>query len=297
MASASPRIEGAGHAGLGRVIESTATAGRRCAVAAATPWRPVTAVTVGERATTPSPRWRRRAGTATLAPTMDETTLQRLLAAARAARRQAYAPYSRFAVGAAVLDEQGQVHAGCNVENAAYPQGVCAEAAALSAMVLSGGRRAAALLVVGEGPGLVTPCGGCRQKLREFGAPDTPVLVADGQGVQLWFTLGELLPHSFGPEHLKPNERPRHPANLASRIRALAPAARPRIAVLLGSGWGGLTQRLDEAQRLPYAELPGFPGAGVAAMPASCGWAGWVDVRCWCSAAGAMPTKTALPTA
>jgi cytidine deaminase len=126
-----------------------------------------------------------------------------LLQAARAARLNAYAPYSNFRVGAAVLDEQGQVHAGCNVENAAYPQGVCAEAAALSAMVLAGGRRAAALLVLGAGPTWVTPCGGCRQKLREFAAADTPVLVADGQGVQRWFTLEQLLPHSFGPEQLK----------------------------------------------------------------------------------------------
>jgi cytidine deaminase len=71
-------------------------------------------------------------------------------------------------------------------------------------MVLSGGRRATALLVVGEGPSWVTPCGGCRQKLREFAGPDTPVLVADDVGVQRCFTLDELLPHSFGPEHLKP---------------------------------------------------------------------------------------------
>ena len=139
-----------------------------------------------------------------MAADLDEATLQALLQAARAARLNAYAPYSNFRVGAAVLDEQGQVHAGCNVENAAYPQGVCAEAAALSAMVLAGGRRATALLVVGEGPAWVTPCGGCRQKLREFAAPDTPVLVADGLGVQRRFTLDELLPHSFGPEHLKP---------------------------------------------------------------------------------------------
>ena len=135
---------------------------------------------------------------------LSEDAQRALLQAARAARAQAYAPYSNFQVGAAVLDERGRVHAGCNVENAAYPQGVCAEAAALSAMVLAGGRRATALLVVGEGPSLVTPCGGCRQKLREFAAPDTPVLVADGLGVQRSFTLDELLPHSFGPEHLKP---------------------------------------------------------------------------------------------
>jgi cytidine deaminase len=135
---------------------------------------------------------------------LDEDMQRALLQAARAARLDAYAPYSNFRVGAAVLDEQGQVHAGCNVENAAYPQGVCAEAAALCAMVLAGGRRATALLVVGEGPAWVTPCGGCRQKLREFAAPDTPVLVADGLGVQRCFTLEELLPHSFGPEQLKP---------------------------------------------------------------------------------------------
>ena len=127
-----------------------------------------------------------------------------LLAAARAVRENAHAPYSGFKVGAAIRGAGGGLHLGCNVENAAYPQGVCAEAAALSAMVLAGGRRAAALLVVGEGPPWVTPCGGCRQKLREFAAPDTPVLVADGLGVQRRFTLDELLPHSFGPEHLKP---------------------------------------------------------------------------------------------
>lgn len=125
-----------------------------------------------------------------------------LLAAARDAQTHAYAPYSRFHVGAAVLDEQGRVHAGCNVENAAYPEGVCAEAAALSAMVLAGGRAARALVVVGSGSAPVTPCGGCRQKLREFGGPDTPVLVADAEQLLARFTLAQLLPESFGPEHL-----------------------------------------------------------------------------------------------
>jgi len=133
-----------------------------------------------------------------LAPSQEPALLQ----AALAARRMAHAPYSGFKVGAAVLDEQGHIHAGCNVENAAYPQGLCAEAAALSAMVLAGGRRAVALLVAGDGPPWVTPCGGCRQKLREFAAPDTPVLVADTAVVQLRLTLEQLLPHSFGPEHL-----------------------------------------------------------------------------------------------
>ncbi len=135
-------------------------------------------------------------------PDLRADELQRLLDAARAARQRAYAPYSKFHVGAAVLDDQGRVHAGCNVENAAYPQGVCAEAGALSAMVLAGSTRVRALVVVGEGPAWVTPCGGCRQKLREFAAPDTVVIVANEQTLQARFTLEQLLPASFGPEQL-----------------------------------------------------------------------------------------------
>ena len=132
----------------------------------------------------------------------DERTYAALLKAARAAQAQAYAPYSHFPVGAAVLDDQGRVHAGCNVENAAYPEGTCAEAGALAAMVLAGGRRVQAVAVVGTGEALVTPCGGCRQKLREFAGAGTPVLVGDGAAVRARFTLAELLPASFGPENL-----------------------------------------------------------------------------------------------
>ena len=134
----------------------------------------------------------------------DNETMQRLVMAARAARDHAYAPYSQFAVGAALLDEQGRVHAGCNVENAAYPQGMCAEAAALAHLVLAGGQRIMAALVVGEAPQPLTPCGGCRQKLREFAADDAPVWSADGHGFTARHTLGELLPASFGPDHLSP---------------------------------------------------------------------------------------------
>ena len=133
---------------------------------------------------------------------MDTQTQHRLLAAARAAREQAHAPYSHFKVGAALLDEQGRVHAGCNVENAAYPQGVCAEAGALSALVLAGGREVRAVLVMADASEPVTPCGGCRQKLREFARADVPVLVANTSDEVHRFTLGELLPHSFGPDHL-----------------------------------------------------------------------------------------------
>ncbi len=126
-----------------------------------------------------------------------------LLLAAQAVRRHAHAPYSRFAVGAAVLDEQGRIHAGCNVENAAYPQGWCAEASALAVMVASGGKRVLAVAVCALADEPVTPCGGCRQKLREFAADDCPVWVADAAGLRASFTLGELLPCSFGPQHLK----------------------------------------------------------------------------------------------
>lgn len=133
---------------------------------------------------------------------MDDVTMQALVAAARAAREHAYAPYSKFAVGAAVLDEHGRIHAGGNVENAAYPQGWCAETSALAHLVGAGARRVLAVAVVGVADDPVTPCGGCRQKIREFAAADCPVWVADLNGVRARFTLAELLPASFGPEHL-----------------------------------------------------------------------------------------------
>ncbi len=138
-----------------------------------------------------------------MSPADPDAALPALLAAARAARLQAYAPYSGFAVGAALLDEHGRVHAGANIENAAYPQGLCAEAAALAHLVVAGGRQVGAAVVVGEGLERVTPCGGCRQKLREFGAGDMPIWVADLQTVRGRFTLDELLPASFGPAHLR----------------------------------------------------------------------------------------------
>lgn len=136
-------------------------------------------------------------------PPADEHEITALVAAARAARAQAYAPYSRFRVGAALLDENGRIHAGCNVENAAYPLGQCAEAGALAAMVLAGGRRLRAVVVAGEALQPVTPCGGCRQKLREFGGEDLPVISVDEKAVRARHTLGHLLPASFGPDHLE----------------------------------------------------------------------------------------------
>ena len=134
---------------------------------------------------------------------LDIEAEQRLMRAALAAREQAYAPYSGFRVGAALLDEAGRVHAACNVENAAYPQSQCAEASAIGVMVATGARRIVAVAVAGQGDAPVTPCGGCRQRLREFAADATPVLVTDPSGLRLRTTLGELLPQAFGPAHLE----------------------------------------------------------------------------------------------
>ena len=135
---------------------------------------------------------------------MNFESREALIAAARAARERAYAPYSKFAVGAALLDDQGRVHAGCNVENAAYPQGWCAETSALAAMVLAGGRQVRALAVVTDSSAACTPCGGCRQRLREFAQADCPVHLAGLEGWRATHTLGELLPHAFGPDQLDP---------------------------------------------------------------------------------------------
>ena len=132
-----------------------------------------------------------------------ESEIEHLFAAARAVRANAYAPYSGFKVGAALCDEAGCIHAGCNVENAAYPVGTCAEAGAIAAMVAAGGRRIRAVLVLGQGPVPVTPCGACRQRIREFASPETPVLAADPDGLTARFTIAALLPDSFGPETLR----------------------------------------------------------------------------------------------
>ena len=127
-----------------------------------------------------------------------------LFAAAASSQANAYAPYSRFKVGAAVLTPSGRIFSGCNVENAAYPQGSCAEAGAIAAMALAGERAIAAVMVIGDGDALVTPCGGCRQRIREFARPDTPIHTAGPEGVRRTFTLDDLLPASFGPDHLAP---------------------------------------------------------------------------------------------
>ena len=116
--------------------------------------------------------------------------------------QKAYAPYSGFAVGAAILDERGNIHSGANIENAAYPQGCCAEASAISVLIMAGGRRIRKIAVAGKGELLCTPCGGCRQKIREFGTEDTQIVICDEAGPRQTFTLDALLPFSFGPDNL-----------------------------------------------------------------------------------------------
>ena len=127
-----------------------------------------------------------------------------LVEAAIAARKKAHAPYSKFYVGAAMRDEMGRVHAGANMENAAYPQGWCAECSAIAHLIMAGGKRIAEVAVLGNGDALCTPCGGCRQKIREFASGEVKIHCCTEQGVLLkTFTLNELLPASFGPENLK----------------------------------------------------------------------------------------------
>ena len=128
--------------------------------------------------------------------------LEDLFAAARVAQQQAYAPYSHFPVGAALRADSGVVFSGCNVENAAYPLGVCAETAAIAAMIAAGERRIAEILVVGPGRKKIAPCGACRQRIAEFGA-GALVHLADDRGAVETFSLADLLPRAFGPESLK----------------------------------------------------------------------------------------------
>jgi cytidine deaminase len=127
-----------------------------------------------------------------------------LITTAMEARVKAHAPYSKFYVGAAMRDEQGRIHGGCNIENAAYPQGWCAECSAIAHMVMAGGKQITEIAVIGNGHELCTPCGGCRQKIREFARGDVKIHCCTEYGDLIrTFTLDELLPASFGPENLK----------------------------------------------------------------------------------------------
>ena len=122
--------------------------------------------------------------------------------AARAVRENAHAPYSNFKVGAALRTASGAVYVGCNVENVAYPEGTCAEAGAIAAMVAAGEREIAEAYVIADSPDPVPPCGGCRQKLAEFAGSGVPVTLATTDGTELATTVGQLLPGAFGAGHM-----------------------------------------------------------------------------------------------
>lgn len=126
-------------------------------------------------------------------------TDQELIDAARGVRKNAHARYSGFYVGAALLDERGRMHTGCNVENAAYPLGSCAEAGAIAAMIAAGGRRIVTIAVAGgkDDVSSCTPCGGCRQRINEFADTDTRILAIDDSGDWQSYTMADLLPASF----------------------------------------------------------------------------------------------------
>ena len=126
-----------------------------------------------------------------------------LMDAAREVRENAYAPYSRFKVGAAVRGRSGQIYRGCNVENVAYPEGTCAEAGAIAAMIAAGETELTEVAVIADSPSPVPPCGGCRQKLAEFGRHDVPVTLATIDGATLETTVGDLLPGRFDAGHME----------------------------------------------------------------------------------------------
>ncbi len=134
---------------------------------------------------------------------MKNEILKKLISVATKARENAYAPYSKFYVGSAVLDENGNMHVGCNVENAAYPSGSCAEEQAIGNMVVNGGRVIKEMVIIGKSKELITPCGACRQRIRELCDKDVKIHICDiDNGLKKTFTIEELLPYSFGPQNL-----------------------------------------------------------------------------------------------
>lgn len=121
----------------------------------------------------------------------------------RNAMQNAYAPYSNYKVGALIISENGAKHIGCNVENASYPQGQCAESSAISAMIVSGDKYIKQIYIMSEDKAGATPCGGCRQRIREFSDSETLIKLCSSDKTVKTLSISDLLPHSFGPENLK----------------------------------------------------------------------------------------------
>ena len=133
---------------------------------------------------------------------MISNNFEKLFRAAKLVRENAHVPYSKFKVGAALLTEDNSIIVGCNVENAAYPQSQCAEASAIGNLISNGHSKIKEIVVIGSGNLLCSPCGGCRQRLREFALLDAPIHMCNSAGHLKTSTLKELLPDSFGPENL-----------------------------------------------------------------------------------------------
>jgi len=123
--------------------------------------------------------------------------------AARAVRENAYAPYSNFKVGAALRAPSGAIYSGCNVENVAYPEGTCAEAGAIAALIAAGETEITEAYVIADSPAPVPPCGGCRQKLAEFAKGDVTVTLATTEGIETAMKVSDLLPGAFGRDHME----------------------------------------------------------------------------------------------
>ena len=124
------------------------------------------------------------------------------IAATKEAMNKAYVPYSKYPVGALIVTEKGNTYSGCNVENASYPLGNCAEAAAIASMVIAGEQKIKLIYVMSQNDEGGSPCGGCRQRIREFSDANTQVILCSPDGVQQRLALADLLPNSFGPEYL-----------------------------------------------------------------------------------------------
>jgi xanthosine phosphorylase len=186
---------------------------------------------------------------------------QDLFAAASAVRAHAHVPYSGFAVGAAIRGSNGRIFAGCNVENAAYPQSQCAEATAIGVMVAAGEREIVEVAVVAGGEALCSPCGGCRQRLAEFGRPQTVVHLASPDGIRASTSLGDLLPMAFSADNLVAAGNV--PTDAATVIRERAGGRQPLLGLVLGSGLGGIADRVVDPIVIEYGDLPGFPRPSV----------------------------------
>lgn len=128
---------------------------------------------------------------------------EELYKAAQEAMKRAYAPYSRFQVGAAILSENNNIYTGCNVENVSYPCGTCAEAGAISSMICNGDKNIKAILIIADSSQLIRPCGACLQRIAEFSTPETIIYLANKEGIKQSLLLPQLLPSIFTAEELK----------------------------------------------------------------------------------------------